>query len=512
MLCEGEIIFDGAPSEIPTRVELLGMNIPEYMPPIDYLMKAIDKEEIKVEYEKLHSKVSKHDPKVIDNLYKERIKQLQMMEKKTNYFRKKTMISTHRISFKNRSSMIEPENEEPPPDKELRRQLIQSDMLEGETPLEYQARTTHLKLPLLKQIYLLTKINVQSYYRKLSTYIVISLQILVMTGLVIAIYNDLEDPETDTLAAIQNRRGFLFLVVGVSIQIGLNSTLLNFLSKKKQIIKDQDSRIYDLLPYFIAETSYGLPKEVFVASINSILYFYVIGLSKDPNAFKNLNYFTLYFVFGGEIMGKTFSLILSTIGNNIEEIASLVPLIIVPMFFFAGFLADVRHMLLPPQIISYISPLRFSYQGLILVEFQNKAKYTDSCVAPMPCPDDPERDCPVPLPPSQREVCDPSVIFNFYEDDIMLNLGILILLFFFYNVIAFVLLKLKTSSGKMKYKKNENFREQFTRVEDNFESPKQSKLDPLVQKKYIKDKMRESREKKESQLSRDPEEAPKGEA
>ena len=497
MLCEGEIIYDGPPDQITERIEEIGLTAPDHVPPIEFLMKAIDKEEIKIEFEKIHGALRKHDPKVVDKLYFDRINLLIQLEKQKNYFKTKMSLSRQRISHKNNTSMLSKESLRSK-QSDIEEKLLPDDLQEGETLLEYEARTTHQKHPMHIQTYLLTTIKMESLYKMVSTYILILVRQFLINGLLIALFHNLGDPEDDTLTAIQNRRGFYFLMPSVFFLVGLNSALTTIFKKKKMIIKDRDSQIYDLLPFYLAEQVHTMPRDIISGALSTLIFFYAIGLNKSPNAFKNLTYFSFLIVLGGEILGKTLSIILGIIGDSIEDAATLIPIIVVPSFITAGFVVDVKSMTFPIRILSYLSPIRFCFQGLILTEFQDKEKYTNTCVASMPCVDNPDENCSYPLPLNYRNNCDPDVLFNFYEDKIIVNIIILFILFFCYNLIAFFLLKRKIERGVMKYKPNDRFRAKFNHVSDKFETPTQSKLDPLIQSKYIKEQMIASQIEKNS--------------
>lgn len=72
---------------------------------------------------------------------------------------------------------------------------------------------------------------------------------------------------------------------------------------------------------------------------------------------------------------------LSVFFQDVEVSNQMFPVTIIPLLMTAGWIAVVRHM--APHLIafSYVSPMRFGYQGLILIQYDDSLieKYLSAC-------------------------------------------------------------------------------------------------------------------------------------
>ena len=498
ILCEGQIIFDGTPKQITNRLMDMGFDIPRFTTSIDYLMKIIDKDEIKIQYENTYGEVPVHDPRIIDKLYRDRINILMTQEKKINYFSKKNLLSNERSNFKSKSSIVDEDFQNTSQEKMLEKTLISSSIKKGETLLDYEARNRNQKRWAITQTFLLTWISMVNYYKQLSTYIILLFQVIFSSVIFVGVYYNLGDPEVDTIVAIQNRLGFIFMITTMGFMTGVQSSLLVYLKKKKLFLKDKDARIYDQFPFFVSQLIYTMPMNIFVYAIVIVIYYFGVSLNSDPHLIINMlfSYFFLYV--GAVLTGKSFSAILSTLGDTLEEVAASVSVVLVPVLLCAGFMGNLRNATLPIKILSYLSPLRFAFQGMALVEFQNKEKYMDSCVISEPCRDDPSKKCSYPIPEGSKDLCNPMKVTDFYQADILTNMLYLIGLLATIRLLGFFIFLLRSSKGKMKYKKSQTLCARYTHIANDFDVPRKSKLDPLNQlDSFIKNKIEEIKENKE---------------
>ena len=104
ILCEGSIIYDGPPDAIGPRLMSMGFKMPKFTSPTDYLMKIIDKDEIRVEYESKHAEVPSNDTQAIEKMFQERLNILRNFENLENFVSKKSILSQHKSVY--RLSMV----------------------------------------------------------------------------------------------------------------------------------------------------------------------------------------------------------------------------------------------------------------------------------------------------------------------------------------------------------------------------------------------------------------------
>jgi hypothetical protein len=289
-------------------------------------------------------------------------------------------------------------------------------------------------------------------------------QLVLGNCLFFILFHDLGDPTDDTIVAIQNRMGLSYMMVMQGTFSGLGSSLLNFMNQKKIFKKDKDSRLYDEFPFYFSEFFYMLPIYTILFAIVVILYYTFLTLNTQPSLQTNALY-TYFFVYVGSFLsGQSFSALIGALADKMTTASIIAPIVIAPLSMSSGFLSNLRTATLPIRIISYISSIRFSFQGFTLTEFQNRDVYMSSCMTYVPCVDDPSKRCHVKLPEDMRDKCDPLKVTDFVQGSIVMNiyylLGILVLL----RILSFVVFKVKSNFGKMKYKENVYLRQKLQRI------------------------------------------------
>jgi ABC-type multidrug transport system permease subunit len=422
-------------------------------------MKIIDKDEIKIEYEKTHGD-SHNNEAMIESLYQRRLNFLVNFEKDEE---QRTMKRFK--SIKSRTSLPGMGSEN---DTSLDGMGMNDEtnmiLLEEERKIRNQSRW------LIVQYFLLTWLYISIYYKKKHTYLVVFSQVIFGNILFIIVFRKLGDPRDDTIVSIQNRLGFCYLMNLQGTFSGMNSSLLNFISSRRLFKKDKDSRLYSELPFYLAQLTYMIPIYLFLFFGLTYLYYYLMDLNRDPSLFYN-GLKTYFFMFvGGFISGQSFSIVLGSICDSINTATALIPVVVAPLSISAGYLSNLKTASKPIQWIAYLSSMRFSYQGYALTEFQNSQIYVDSCVTYINCPDDPSKRCQIPVPDFMKDICDPMKVTDFVQTDVFVNMFFILGLIVFFRIMGFILFKWKSSLGRMRYKKNRELKKQ---IDDELEMIKE---------------------------------------
>ena len=85
----------------------------------------------------------------------------------------------------------------------------------------------------------------------------------------------------------------------------------------------------------------------------------------------NLLWVWSFSVFNAFLSGMAIGSILGVLLPDLRSINSAMPLVALPLVLVGGSFVTVRSLIWPLFLISYISPVRFVFQGLVLTEFQN---------------------------------------------------------------------------------------------------------------------------------------------
>jgi ABC-type multidrug transport system permease subunit len=319
------------------------------------------------------------------------------------------------------------------------------------------------------QFFFLTGKSFYLFFKNKIFIIMSTVFLFIMNGIILALYIDLGDIDHDTYTAITNRQGFLFIVAVMAFFTGANSTVLSLLPKKKVYIKDQHSRYYSKLAFYLSEQIVNLP--VFGVSylIVSVIFFYALGLNTFPDI-SNLFYFYYFLFVGSYLGGSSIGFMIGSMADDMETVSLLIPLFVLPLMLCNGFFGNLKDSNIFIQGFSYISPPKFFFQGLTLTEFQNYQEYIDKCRLPVPCP--PSSDQETCYQTGFQIICDPRQTADFFENEIWQNvLGSAILIVSF-RILGFFLFWIINRDKKLETKDNLRMRKQiqeFLKMADNIE-------------------------------------------
>ena len=463
-MCDGYIVYQGDPKMITNRLQRMNITIPQFVSPTDFFMKIIDKDEIKIEYEKsLENEES--DPEIIDQLFKERLGKLIKLQMQFDS-------SSYICSTENTENPEDNENIEERKDNNLSEPFLgkkfslkySTSLNQRKSALDHEAKSKNQKRGFIMQIILLMYLKMSFYYRQPKTYYTLIGQGIIGNTIFFVVYANLEKIGDDTLIAIQDRMGLCYLLVMNGTFSGLGSVLLNFITQKKLFKKDKDSRLYDEFPFYFTELSYLIPLYFLAYIVVVVLYYVCLDVNTYPDLFST-GITSYFFIFIGSFLsGQSFSALLGSIADKMTTVSIIAPLVIAPLSMCSGFLANLRSSTLPIQIISYISSIRFSFQGLALNEFRNYQEYIDKCMTYAPCVDDPSKSCHVPVPESTKALCDPRLVTDFIESDIMTNVYFILAIFLGLRMVGYVIFKIKSSFGQIQYKKNAYLRNKLESI------------------------------------------------
>ena len=135
--------------------------------------------------------------------------------------------------------------------------------------------------------------------------------------------------------------------------------------------------------------------------------------------------------------------------QNIELANQLFPLLVVPQMLTAGFMARVRDMVFYLQGVSYLSMMKFCFQALIIVQYDDAflKDLSDNCmIRPSGCS---EHSCAVLSKGSPA--CDPFVTLDFYERTLWENIIWLLGLIVFFRLLAIIIVNWIAMDVKVPY-------------------------------------------------------------
>lgn len=401
MLVDGQMVFDDAPFQLYSRLTSLGFHKNVYETPIEFFMKMVDKDEVRISL--LEKSETSADDEEVARIHSERI----------------ALLSATQDRF------TRAENATPRPGLEHNIQ-----------DLKQLAAQKNQQINFCSQFGLMFWNYTRLFFNDFQGVIIKSLIFWIIFVLVIIVFVKTPTAEEDPAINIQNIGGLIFMLSTNFFFIGATAASTTILPFKPLFKKDMQSRMYSSFAFFLAAWCHIIPFYVIIISAVAFPYFFIFNLSFDPTS--NLAWFWAFLIITN-FCGMSLGLILSAIAERFDDLGALTPIIILPMMFSSGFFANIFTITWPLRIYSYISPMRFSFQGLILNHFRDRDLYLRNCKVTTACLNNQSENC-LYYPPSGSPLsnnCDPNIRFNFEQPQVWLNFVILVILWFGWGIIAF---------------------------------------------------------------------------
>lgn len=332
VLVSGELVYDGPPDSIGERLKHFNFELPRFENPVEYFMKIIDKDDIRIAMAKEKGVVIDEE---INEIYKKRISS--MVEFQKIETQKKIETSNNRVT---RSTIDD---------------------------LRKIAAEKNKRRNFLTQTYLLTKLFTYLFFQDTHNLIIKGVLLWVMKIIILLQYVQNRDIDTSTTVGKMDKSGMLFMLLTSYFFVGSSSTLTLFLERKRIYVKDKNARLYSSFPFYLSNQIFMIPFYMINMAISCVVMFFALNLSNDPGV--NFVWFFFFFFVGGYLGGGSIGLLASIMVDTIQEASSLNPILILPMLITAGFFARVKDINEPLRALSNLSLVRFPLQGVLLTQF-----------------------------------------------------------------------------------------------------------------------------------------------
>lgn len=185
--------------------------------------------------------------------------------------------------------------------------------------------------------------------------------------------------------------------------------------------------------------------QLLICIIYQLVFFWVIDVRRSVETFWK--YYLLFFI--AYVTSSGFGDILSIAIRKIELIMQTFPLFVVPLFMVSGLIANVKSMVFYLIGYSYLSFFKFAFQAGILIEFDDTRaqEFQNACmVRPSGCSSD---SCAI--IPSDKTICNPFSVYDFYEDTYWMNIMFLLILAVIFRVISSLVFYLFIADKRIPY-------------------------------------------------------------
>jgi ABC-type multidrug transport system ATPase subunit len=468
VLSDGNLIYDGTFNGIRDKLNSLNYNLPYFETEVDTLMKLIDKHQVKTNLAKNFDLDENEIEWLSDLVLERRVAKLTRAEERNNRHKRSSIIESleKKLSIKSFSYQ---DNQHESKSSILSGLLpdditnyFEMDQIQDQTLINKLTKSKYKKFNMFMQFLILLKINLRFYLRNKMNLIIMFVQQVVTLILIYLIFKNLGDPEYDTIIAIQNRQGMNALMSMYGFFSGFWSDVVIFVRKRKLFQRDQQGGYYGETAYYLANQLYALPFFTIAQFLVCTFFFFVIPLNQYPDYVTNWLYYYFFIFVGGFLSGTSLGSLISVLSDKEQEITSIMAFIIPPLTIATGFYNNMETSTVFIQGFSYLSPTRFSYQGLMINEFQNFQTYIDSCYTTYACPtaENPKNRCRVKVEEKFKKNCNPFNSNEFVQSTMFENMLYVIGLILFYRIVALSVFHYKNRQKYIKYKnieKSKNF-------------------------------------------------------
>lgn len=437
-LCEGRIIYDGPPHNIPTYFKEIGYPPPALTNPADHLMTILNDDDIKIKALKEGRDITKEQVR-------------DQFEKRLNHF-----VGTYNQHFK------------PIPKKECN---------EDEWK---KLQINPNKASFCSHLCLLLGRNYLYFFRNPKSFMVKIMQAIVFALFTIVLYNNMKDPKEDTVAAIQDRAGFIFNASSTMGFAGVFASLYGIIPLIGTFFRDHEKRLYSPSLFYIISTLYHIPTQVIVCLLYELCFFFIVDMKQTTEAF--FQYYLIFFCV--YLAASGFGDILSISIRKIEIVTQAFPLLVVPLFMASGLLAVVKDMVFYMVGLSYISFFKFGFQAGAYIEFDDSTRqsYIDNCIVrPSGCY---SSSCAI--KGKTLPVCDPRQTLDFYEDGFMINIYFLLGQAVIYRIIALIIWTVYTKDKPLPYREELPPKDSFKEPKMKGNKSKLNAVNPVGKDNYKK--------------------------
>lgn len=190
------------------------------------------------------------------------------------------------------------------------------------------------------------------------------LMIILIAVLMISLYAPLDDENTP--AALFDRTGALYFYTLANFLVSLMGTALTFPVERPVFLREQNSKIYPLIAYFLGRQAVDIPLSIFSPALLALLIYYFLGF--NTYAFSNFLYFVMVSVFLSLSAGG-FGLLVGSFLTNPITAATSVSALTIPFNIVSGYYINVKNIPFYIAWLQYFSPVRYGIEALMWNEY-----------------------------------------------------------------------------------------------------------------------------------------------
>lgn len=217
----------------------------------------------------------------------------------------------------------------------------------------------------------------------------------------------------------QGHLGSLLSLAIATMMGSAQPVMLTFPQERPVFLREYAAKQYGVVPYFVSKTIVEMPVILFAAVLQFLVSYWLMGLQGN----------FLLLVIVSWLLAITSSALALIVGCGVASVEKAIqfgPLVLLPQMLFSGLFVPINSIPASLRWVQYVCPLKYAINILGMVEFWYVKEELDSC-QPGQCPGFELR----------KGLLEAQSI---YFDQWATNLGLLIVLYFVFRILACTLL------------------------------------------------------------------------
>jgi ABC-type multidrug transport system permease subunit len=167
--------------------------------------------------------------------------------------------------------------------------------------------------------------------------------------------------------------GFLFFVTLDILFQAMMPIALVFPSERAVFLKEENSKMYGVVPYFISRNIVDIPFSFILPAIYCLVIYWMVGLSSTAEQF-----FIMYLIlFLMCFVGSSIGLLAGSILKDAKGITEVIPIFLLPIIVISGFFKNAENMPKWFSWLEYISPFKYGFIAIT----ESEMMYRDSLIS-----------------------------------------------------------------------------------------------------------------------------------
>ncbi len=223
------------------------------------------------------------------------------------------------------------------------------------------------KASFFQQFRILSKRSLTNFFRNPLTMKIRLIQVVFIAIIFILLYWQLDDVDPTDRKTIQNRLGALFFISINFFILYFQTSLATFPVEREIFVKEYDSGLYGIVPYFFSKILIEFPLTAFFPFLFISIVYHAVNFNSNVENF-------FLFALGGILIawiGTIMGIFIGTMVTNLEVAIEIAPMIFVPFILFSGYTTNTDNIVPVLKVIEYISPIRYIFEYFVRNEFSD---------------------------------------------------------------------------------------------------------------------------------------------